>query len=177
MPKKYDTEDSVKQALHVQSFSQLPTALHQQLAEMLSDIEPEVAEGIINKIPFFIDFGNTTISTYTQICDHFLEQNSQSQKAAIQSYQIILDKLSQRLDADISEDERKAITKDMIDVANSIASLDERNKDFLEKMAETALKGLLTIAALTLTAVGGKIIKPKPPVIIENPRSRFRFFK
>lgn len=180
MVKKYDTEDSVKRNLNVQSLVQLRPNQYGQLAEMIPNMSPELATSVMNQVSSFVEFGKTAISTYTEMCNRFLEENEKTQNTAIQGYQLILDGLSKKLDSErISEDERAAITRDMIEVANDIAVKDKDNKEFLLKMADVALKGLATVAVTVLASVGGKVLtqkkEPEIKIVQSRPRHRFPF--
>ena len=75
--------------------------------------------------------------------------------AAIHGYQTILDANAKKLEKDeITEDERKAITEDMIVVADKIAELDFQNKKFYERMGSKVLVGVVAVAGLVGAAIG-----------------------
>ena len=155
--KKFESENDVKRALQIQSFSELSENQFNQLAEMLPNMSKEVATVIMGQISAFADFGKTAVSSYMQICNSFLEKNTESQNTAAQGYQKILDGLSKRLNAEnITESDRKAITRDMIDVGDKIAELDKQNKEFLSGAIKTVVGGLATVVALTAGALGAK---------------------
>lgn len=89
-----------------------------------------------------------------QMCDNILEKNRESQAAVIQGYQTILNALAKRMEAgNITEEERKSITEDMISVADKIAEADLQNKKLLERQVTKILWGILGVALL----IGGGI--------------------
>lgn len=106
-----------------------------QFASMLPYIDKEVAIALINQFPIYTDFGKTAIFGYMQMCNNILERNNESQVSVIQVYQTVLEVLSRKMNTEnITEEERKSLTHDMISVADKIAEADLRNKKFLDKM-------------------------------------------
>lgn len=90
-----------------------------------------------------------------QICDHILKDNTENQSAVIHGYQIILGTLSKKLELEsITEKDRKAITEDMIEVADKIALADLQNKKFLDRMGTKVLWGILGITAIIGAGIG-----------------------
>lgn len=155
LPKKYVSEDAVKRALKIDTFRNLSKDKIMQFASMIPYMDKEVAIAIINQFPKYAEFGKAAMSCYMQICDSILEKNNKSQEAVIKGYQTILDTLSKRLEKEnISEEERKSITEDMISVADKIAEADLQNKRFLEKMGTKVLWGVLGVVALVGAAIG-----------------------
>lgn len=126
-----------------------------KFASMIPYMDKEVAIAIINQFPEYADFGKTAISGYMQMCNNILEKNKESQVAVVQGYQTILEALSRKMDAEnITEDARKAITEDMILVADKITEADLQNKKFLEKMGTKILWEMLGVAALVGAGIG-----------------------
>lgn len=157
LTKKYLSEDAVKRALKIDSFRNLSKDRIMQFVSMIPYMDKEVAIAIINQFPTFADFGKTAISTYSQMCEDILEKNKESQAAAIQGHQKILDALSERMKQEnVSEEERKAITNDMVSVADKIAEIDFQNKKFLDRMSTKVLAALTIIVALIGGALGIK---------------------
>ena len=155
VPIKYRSEEAVKRALNIDSFRNLSKEKIMQFASMIPYMNPEVAIAVINQFPVFADFGKAAISHYMQISNAILESNNESQAAVIKGYQTILDALSVRIGKeDISEEERKSITEDMISVADKIAEADQKNKKFLLKLGGYILAGVLGVGALVGGAIG-----------------------
>ena len=154
LPIRYVSEESVKGALKIDSFRNLSKDKIMQFASMIPYMDKEVAIAIINQFPTFVEFGNTLISNYTQLCNNILENNKESQAAVIHGYQTILDSLAKRMNEEtISDEERNSITKDMISVADKIAKVDLQNKKFLYKFATRvacASVGFFAIVGATL---------------------------
>lgn len=155
LPKRYVNEAMVKQALKIDSFRNLSKDKVMQFASMIPYMDKDVAIAIINQFPVYADFGKAAIEQYTQICTNILAKNKESQDAVVKGYQTILDVLSKRLEKeDISDEERKSITSDMIEVADKIAEADLNNKKFLGRIGNKILFGTLAVAAVVGAAIG-----------------------
>lgn len=155
LPKRYVSEDAVKRALKIDSFRNLSKDKIMQFASMIPYMDKEVAIAIINQFPEFADFGKTTISSYMQMCDNILKDNKENQTVVIRSYQTILDALSKRMEIEsITKEDRKAITEDMITVADKIALADLQNKKFLDRLGTKVLWGLLIGTAIIGAGIG-----------------------
>ena len=153
--RRYINENAVKKALKIDSFRNLSKEKVMQFASMIPYMDKEVALKIIEQFPVYADFGRAAIEQYTKACDNILEKNEETQIAVIHGYQTILDVLAKKIEKeDLSEEERKAITEDMITVADKIAEADLNNKKFLEKMGHLALWGF-GVAIVGLAAVLG----------------------
>lgn len=155
IPKRYISEEAVKRALKIDSFRNLSKDKVMQFASMIPYMDRDVAIAIINQFPVLADFGKTAISAYMQMCDNILEKSKESQMAVVQGYQTILCALSKRMEAEnITEEERKSITEDMVSVADKIAEVDLQYKKFLDRMETKVLWGILGIVAFVGAGIG-----------------------
>ena len=153
LPVKFPTEESVKKALKINSFRELSKDKVMQFASMIPYMDKEVALAIINQFPTYAEFVKSIISVYSDTANRILDDNKESNKAAIQGYQTILDGLSKKLEETTTEEDRKSVTNDMIFVAGKLAEIDERNKKFLLGMVNKILTGL----GIAVVAVGAGI--------------------
>lgn len=153
LPIKFPTEESVKKALKINSFRELSKDKVMQFASMIPYMDKEVAIAVINQFPAYADFVKAIISVYMETANRILEDNKESQMAAIHGYQTILDGLSKKLEESNTEEVRKSITDDMVFVAGKIAEIDEKNKKFLNKMVTKILAGV----GIAVLAVGAGI--------------------
>lgn len=155
LPVRYVSEDAVKRALKIDTFRDMSKEKIMQFATMIPYVDKEVAIEIINQFPVLADFGKTVISCYTQMYNNILENNKESQNASIQGYQTVLDALSKKMDKEnITEEERKSITEDMILVADKIAELDLQNKKFIEKIYTKILWAAFGVVAVVGAGIG-----------------------
>jgi len=159
IPKRYISEEAVKRALKIDSFRNLSKDKIMQFVSMIPYMDRDVAIAIINQFPVFADLGKAAISAYMQMCDNLLEKSKESQMAVIQGYQTILCALSKRMEAtNITEEERKSITEDMISVADKIAVADLQYKKFLDRMGTKVMLEILGIVALVGAGIGIKSV-------------------
>lgn len=155
LPTRYVSEEAIKRALKIESFRNISKDKIMQFVSMIPYTDKEVAIAIINQFPIYAEFGKIAVSGYMQMCNNILEKNNESQRATIQGYQVILEALSNRMSAEnLTGEECKALTEDMIIVADKIAKADLENKKFLEKMGTKLLWGVLGVAALVGTGIG-----------------------
>ena len=155
LPKRYVNEKAVKRALKINSFRNLSKDKVMQFVSMIPYIDKEVAISIIKQFPVYADFGKVAIEQYTKECNSILELNKESQNDVIRGYQTILDALSTRMEnKDISEQEYRSITNDMIAVADKIDEADLNNKKFLERMSTKAWLLFLLICGAVGAAIG-----------------------
>ena len=155
IPKRYISEEAIKRALKIDSFRNLSKDKIMQFASMIPYMDRDVAIAIINQFPVLADFGKTAISTYMQMCDNILEKSRESQMEVVQGYQTILCVLSKKMEAEnITEEERKSITEDMVLVADKIAEADLQYKKFLDRMGTKVLFGILGFAAFVGAGIG-----------------------
>lgn len=153
LPIKFPTEDSVKKALKIKSFRELSKDKVMKFASMIPYMDKDVAIAVINQFPTYSEFVKDIISFYMETANRILDDNKESQTAAIHGYQTILDSLSKKLEGSNTAEERKSITDDMLSVADKIAEIDEKNKKFLNKMVSKILAGL----GIAVLAVGAGI--------------------
>lgn len=154
LPVKFPTEESVKKALKINSFRELSKDKIMQFASMIPYMDKEVAIAVINQFPAYAEFVKVIISFYMETANRILDDNKESQMAAIRGYQTILDSLSKKLEQSNTEEERKSITDDMISVADKMAEIDEKNKKFLNKMVTMILAGVGIAVLAVGTGIG-----------------------
>ena len=153
--KRYVTEQDVKKALKIESFRNISKDKIMEFASMIPYMDKELAIAIINQFPNYADFIKVTISSYMQTCDKILVNNRESQVAVIHGYQTILDSLAKRMENGCeTEQERQAITIDMISVADKINEVDLQNKKFLERMEDKLLFAMVCAIAAAGAAIG-----------------------
>ena len=153
--RRYANESAVKKALNIDSFRNLSKEKVMQFASMIPYMDKEVALKVIEQFPVYADFGRAAIEQYTKTCDSILEKNKENQTAVVHGYQTILDALAKKIEKeDLSEEDRKAITEDMITVADKIAEADLNNKKFLDRMGNKILLGVGIAFFAVAAAIG-----------------------
>lgn len=141
------TEQQVKDALMVDSFQNLSQDQITEFISMIPNMDKEVAVAIMSQFSTYTESATSMLAQLNILCDRSLKSNDSSQMETISAYRKILDDLSERLKKeDLTFEEKRTITRDMIDIADRISEKDTENKDLLKNI----LKGV----AITLGIVG-----------------------
>lgn len=162
MAKYYRTEEEVKKALKVDSFSNPDESTVQKFIGILPRTDKDVALGIIGQFSTFVDFSSSMLTQLNVLCDNALKSNDASQREAIGAYRQILDELGEDLkDNTLSPEEKERLYERMLLVADRISAKDSENKQFINgilKYGVPVFGGLLAIGAAIL---GVKVYKDK----------------
>lgn len=154
-PKRYISENDVKRALGIETFRNIPKDKIMKFASMIPYMDKEVAIAIINQFPVFADFGKAVINTYTQLCNDILKINKESLTATINAYQTTLDALSKKVESEnITEEELKFITQEMVDIADKIADVYFQSQKILDRVTTKVLCGIVLISAIIGAGIG-----------------------
>ena len=154
--KRISSEKELLKKLDVSSMENIPQKIN-QFIDLLPNIDKELAEKIINQLPEYRKICTDILKTLESSCKHALESSDKSLKSTIDSYTIILNSLSRRLNNDnISDQERKEITKDMVDIADKISNLHQKNQNFILKILAVILFPITIILLIIAALLGGK---------------------
>ena len=75
--KRYHSEEAVKKALKIESFRNLTKDKVMEFTSMIPYMEKEVALEIIKQFPVYVEFVESAIENYTQLCKTILETNKE----------------------------------------------------------------------------------------------------
>ena len=151
----YLNEEDVKKALKIDSFRNLSKDKIMEFLSLIPNMDKDVAMKAIEQFPAFAEFGKMAIEEYVKICEKMLEDNKESHKDAVASYQEILTSLSEQLKKDdLSSEERREFVNSMIDVADKIAALHTRNQKFYLELAGICMFGLSIVVAAVGSGLG-----------------------
>ena len=161
MKKKMMLEDDVKKALNITDFRSLSKEKIMEFVSIIPKVDKEVAISIINQFPNYTDMAKDMVGGMLKLCDNVLQDAKVGKKDVIESYRVVLETLKEELNkGDLSVDDRKRITDDMLVVAEKI---DEVNDKHLEFIKDTLKKVGGTIAGVVVVGVAilGAIDKNK----------------
>ena len=151
------TPEDVLQKIGAPDFRSISKSQLVEFVSSIPDMDREVAMQCIAQFPEVKGYANEMVHQLHSLADTAISEHRIGRKDAVDAYRLILDNLDEKLkDDDISSDDRKSITSDMIDVADRIASLARDNTTFLQNVL-TLVSGI-TAGAL---AVGGAILGAK----------------
>jgi len=154
MAKYMVTEDEVKKALSIDSFRNMSKDKIMEFVSAIPNMDKDVAIKIIEQFPAYTESAINMLTQLNTMCNNAMEENSESQKEAIEAYKKILDDLGELLKKDsITAEYRAQITEQMITVADCISAKDTENKDFLNgiiKYGVPIIGGALVLGAAIL---------------------------
>ena len=128
-----------------------------KLNSMLSKMDPEVAKEALSKIPHFFQLVSQSLTEYKDTLFEALKNNDSQTSDVMQKYDKAIEVLSNADDENLSVDDRVIIAKEITSIANSAASENQRNREWLGKIVMAACTTILAAVALTSTPFGNVI--------------------
>ena len=143
--KRYHSEEAVKKALKIESFRNLT--------------KDKVALEIIKQFPVYVEFVESAIENYTQLCKTILETNKEEYEQAVHAHQYVLETFANQLEQEnLTEEERREFSEKMMEEADKITELYLQQQKFHERVFKT-IGGVVTLAlGVTVTMLGLKAI-------------------
>lgn len=163
MSKKFTDEKTIKKALKVKDFKDLPKEKYDDLAELLVTTRKDIAIGIINQLPEYISYAKEMLTRLTSICQTALNDGKAVHNDTLQAYLLILNDLSDELQSKrLTKRRRKKITTQMMEVAEKIAQEGTEHRNFilgtLKAFGQIGL-AIGSLAVATVIIVKDKITK------------------
>lgn len=157
--KRYHSEEAVKKALKIDSFRNLTKDKVMEFTSMIPYMEKEVAIEIIKQFPVYVEFAESAIEKYTQLCKTILETNKEEYEQAVHAHQYVLETFAKQLEQEnLTSEERRAFSEKMIEEAEKITELYLQQQKFHERVLKT-IGGVVTLAlGVTVTVLGLKAI-------------------
>ncbi len=153
------TADQVKEYLDITDFRNLSKEKMIDFVSAIPYMDKDIAIKIIEQFPEYSAFGKEMVSHYNELCDSILEENNNSIQAVMYGYKQTLETLhSLVLSDNISAKERKYYTEQMIEIANEMVELYDKNKEFISGLFKyaTCLFGGCVIAGAIILGVNIK---------------------
>ena len=157
--KRYHSEEAVKKALKIESFRNLTKDKVMEFTSMIPYMEKEVALEIIKQFPVYVEFVESAIENYTQLCKTILETNKEEYEQAVHAHQYVLETFANQLEQEnLTEEERREFSEKMMEEADKITELYLQQQKFHERVFKT-IGGVVTLAlGVTVTMLGLKAI-------------------
>lgn len=125
-----------------------------EFVSLIPNMDKDLAIAIVNQFPAYTEFATTAITVLKDMCDSVLEKGETSHMETLAAYRKLLDDLGEMAKRDnITEEERKFLTEQMIIVADKIGEKDTEFKNFISgvlKYGTTILGGAIIIGAAIL---------------------------
>ena len=124
-----------------------------EFTSMIPYMEKEVALEIIKQFPVYVEFVESAIENYTQLCKTILETNKEEYEQAVHAHQYVLETFANQLEQEnLTEEERRDFS------ADKITELYLQQQKFHERVFKT-IGGVVTLAlGVTVTMLGLKAI-------------------
>lgn len=157
--KKISFRRSCKKALKIESFRNLTKDKVMEFTSMIPYMEKEVALEIIKQFPVYVEFVESAIENYTQLCKTILETNKEEYEQAVHAHQYVLETFANQLEQEnLTEEERRDFSEKMMEEADKITELYLQQQKFHERVFKT-IGGVVTLAlGVTVTMLGLKAI-------------------
>ena len=157
MKKKMMLEEDVKKALNITDFRSLSKEKIMEFVSIIPKVDKEVAISIINQFPNYADMAKDMVSGMIKLCDNALQDAKVGRKDVIESYRVVLKTLKEELNkGDLSIDDRKRITDDMLVVAEKIDAVNDKHLEFLKdtlKKVGGTIAGVVVVGVAILGAI------------------------
>jgi len=157
MKKKMMLEEDVKKALNITDFRSLSKEKIMEFVSIIPKVDKEVAISIINQFPNYADMAKDMVGGMINLCDNALQDAKVGRKDVIESYRVVLETLKEELNkGDLSIDDRKRITDDMLVVAEKIDAVNDKHLEFLKdtlKKVGGTIAGVVVVGVAILGAI------------------------
>ena len=151
----YVSEEEVKKALDITNFRELSKEKIMEFVSIIPKVDKEVAISIINQFPNYADMAKDMVGGMLHLCNDDLQDAKVGRKEVIESYKVVLETLREELNkGDLSLEERKRITDDMISVAEKIEGVNDKHYTFIKDMIKNVGGTILGVALVGVAILG-----------------------
>ena len=93
---------------------------------------------IIKQFPVYVEFVESAIENYTQLCKTILETNKEEYEQAVHAHQYVLETFANQLEQEnLTEEERREFSEKMMEEADKITELYLQQQKFHERVFKT----------------------------------------
>ena len=154
MEKNITKEKTIKRALKVKSFKNLPVEKYDDLAKLLVNTRKDIAISIINQLPEYTTYAKEMLAQLTAICQSTINAGNTAHNDTIQAYNLVLNALNNELQTKrLTKRRKKKITTKMLDIADKIAQEGTEHKKFVLQALKTFGQIGIAIGALAVAVV------------------------
>ncbi|MEG1411211.1 MAG: hypothetical protein RSD36_15345 [Terrisporobacter sp.] len=150
------TEQKVLKKLNIEDFRHLTKDKVITMASMLDKMDPEVAKKALEQFPQFSNVAKEMLIGYKDTFDKGLESNKESIQAYYDSCNTIIKALEKQLDREnLSFEEIKYITEEMVKISDKMGEKDSENKKFISAMSVVGVVCVSVVTTVLASALGG----------------------
>ena len=105
-----------------------------EFTSMIPYMEKEVALEIIKQFPVYVEFVESAIENYTQLCKTILETNKEEYEQAVHAHQYVLETFANQLEQEnLTEEERREFSEKMMEEADKIRNYIYSSRNFMSE--------------------------------------------
>lgn len=146
-----NTEEDVLRALKAKDFRSINKKQLMEFVSNIPNMDKEVAIHCIEQFPNFKEYTNLMVDHFYALCQSAVTDDG---KAGIDAYRAILDDLRELMkDKNISEEERRYVIEQMVEIGEHIENAEKDKRHFKETVLKVA--GAIAVVAI---GVGGTIL-------------------
>ena len=132
------TETEALKSLDISDFRHPTKDTMIKMVSMLDQMDPEVAEKILEQFPEFASTARGILTEYKELLDEGLKSNNESIKNVYDTYNTIIVSLRKELEnEDLTFEQKKYIIEQMKEIAGIIYKKDTENKKFTDPLSTT----------------------------------------
>lgn len=150
------TETEALKSLDISDFRHPTKDTMIKMVSMLDQMDPEVAEKILEQFPEFASTAKGILTEYKELLDEGLKSNNESIKEVYDTYNTIINSLQKELEnEDLTFEQRKYILEKMSDIAERVDKKDTENKKFIIKLVKIAAAVVASAVFAVASPLGG----------------------
>ena len=150
------TETEALKSLDISDFRHPTKDTMIKMVSMLDQMDPEVAEKILEQFPEFASTARGILTEYKELLDEGLKSNNESIKNVYDTYNTIIVSLRKELEnEDLTFEQKKYIIEQMKEIAGIIYKKDTENKKFITKLFKITAAVVVSAVFAVASPLGG----------------------
>ena len=153
MSKKIQTEEDAKALLKIDDWRSLSKDKVMDFISLVPNMSKEVALSAIEQFPNYVSMSKDIVDGLITLCDNGMNEITKGTDKCLEAYRLVLESLRKQLDEPISEENKKKINEQMIDIVNQMSSKDSEKNELIKTIINNGQKLLVGIVL-----VGGAVL-------------------
>lgn len=159
-------ELELKKELGITDFRHMSKDKLLSFASNIDKLDPEVAKAIIGQFPEFKSYMLSLVDIFKEQTNNLMESGDKVSKNTYDAIQSIINVLTWELqNTELNAEQRNKCEDRLMELAKMCVSLDEKHKNFLERILNKIVNFLVGLAGITAcvlcVAIGIKHVKKK----------------
>ena len=154
LTKKIITETDVKRILGIDNFENPSKDKVSEFISLIPYMDKEVAISIIEQFSNYTDATKEMIESLDSAIKTMIEKDDDSRKDVIEVYKLSIDKISDTVNDNSSEEYKKDIAETIVHLADKIYDKDTEEKRYHVEMTKTIERTIMCLSILGITILG-----------------------